>query len=139
MVDNDLLFAKISAVKKHMNRVKKYAKGDLNDFLNDEDAQDIVLFNLQLAVQNCIDIAAHIVSEHTALVVGSTNEMFYSLEENRVIDQELTEKMTKAVGLRNLIVHEYGRLDMKIIHDASRHDIKDLNGFIKAVAQAFNL
>jgi len=139
MVDNDVLFAKISSVKKHLNRVKKQAGITLSEFLNDVDAQDIILFNLQLAIQNCIDIAAHIVSEEVMEVAGSTSEMFYYLEENAVIKQQLTEKMIKAVGLRNLIVHEYGNLDMKIVYEASRHDIKDLNDFLKAVVNAFNL
>ncbi len=139
MVDKDLLFAKISSVKKHLNRVKKQAGITLNEFLNDVDAQDIILFNLQLAIQNCIDIAAHIISEEVMEVAGSTSEMFYYLEENSVIKQQLTEKMIKAVGLRNLIVHEYGNLDMKIVYEASRHDIKDLNDFLKAVVNAFNL
>jgi len=139
MVDKDLLFAKISSVKKHLNRMKKQAGTTLSEFLNDADAQDIILFNLQLAIQNCIDIAAHIVSEEVMEVAGSTSEMFYYLEENEVIKQQLTEKMIKAVGLRNLIVHEYGNLDMKIVYEASRHDIKDLNDFLKAVVNAFNL
>ena len=139
MVDNDILFAKISSVKKHLNRVKKQAGITLSEFVNNADAQDIILFNLQLAIQNCIDIAAHIVSEEVMKVAGSTSEMFYYLEENAVIKQQLTEKMIKAVGLRNLIVHEYGNLDMKIIYEASRHDIKDLNDFLKAVVNAFNL
>ncbi len=139
MVDKDLLFAKISSVKKHLNRVKKQAGITLSEFLNDVDAQDIILFNLQLAIQNCIDIAAHIISEEVMEVAGSTSEMFYYLEENSVIKQQLTEKMIKAVGLRNLIVHEYGNLDMKIVYEASRHDIKDLNDYLKAVVNAFNL
>jgi uncharacterized protein YutE (UPF0331/DUF86 family) len=66
-----------------------------------------------MAVQNCIDIAAHIVSEEGFGVPGSTNEMFYLLEENGYLDVELTERMVKSVGFRNLIDHEYGKLELK--------------------------
>jgi uncharacterized protein YutE (UPF0331/DUF86 family) len=38
--------------------------------------------------------------------------MFYCLEGNGYIDRHLCEKMVKAVGLRNPIVHEYGNLEM---------------------------
>jgi len=32
-------------------------------FLKDIDRQEIIIFNLQMAIQNCIDIEAHIVSD----------------------------------------------------------------------------
>ena len=38
------------------------------------------MLNLQQAIQNCIDIAAHIVAENDLGVPGSTAEMFYLLE-----------------------------------------------------------
>ncbi|WP_413837863.1 HepT-like ribonuclease domain-containing protein [Desulfobacula sp.] len=41
--------------------------------------------------------------------------------------------MVKAVGFRNLIVHEYGKLDLKRAYDISQNDIKDLDTFLKAV------
>ncbi|MEX1313139.1 MAG: nucleotidyltransferase domain-containing protein [Desulfotignum sp.] len=40
-----------------MNRVKKQSAMPLEKFLASPDAQDIVLFNLHLAVQGCIDMA----------------------------------------------------------------------------------
>ncbi|HKJ98060.1 MAG TPA: DUF86 domain-containing protein [Desulfotignum sp.] len=139
MVDKDVLFAKISSMNKHLDRVKKKSSLPLDRFLTSPDTQDIVLFNLHLAIQSCIDMAAHIVSEQGMGVAGSTNELFYLLEEHDVIDAALCEKTTRAVGLRNLIVHEYGRLDMKQIHEACRHDIQDLSAFAAAVMTTFNL
>ena len=139
MVDKDVLFGKISSMNKHLDRVKKQSALPLDRFLSSPDAQDIVLFNLHLAVQSCIDMAAHIVSEQGLGVAGSTSELFYFLEEQGVLDAVLCEKMTRAVGLRNLIVHEYGRLDMAQIHAACRHDVQDLSDFAAAMMTAFTL
>ncbi|MDY6906284.1 MAG: HepT-like ribonuclease domain-containing protein [Thermodesulfobacteriota bacterium] len=41
--------------------------------------------------------------------------------------------MVKAIGFRNLIVHEYGKLYLKRVYDISKNDINDLHGFLKAV------
>lgn len=98
MVYHDLIMAKAGSVKKHLNRVRLRSSTDLQTFLADLDRQESVLFNLQMAIQNCIDIAAHIVSEQGLGVPGSTNEMFYLLEENGYLDYSLTEKMVKALG-----------------------------------------
>ncbi len=63
MVDRDLVVSKADSVKKHVDRAIKQCQVDTREFMKDKDRQDIVLFNIQMAVQNCIDIAAHIISE----------------------------------------------------------------------------
>ena len=133
MVDKDVMFAKIGSVRKYLKRIENVSNITLQAFLDDINVQDITLFNIQLAVQSCIDIAAHIVSEEDMGIPGSANEMFYFLEESKYINNLLTEKMVKAVGFRNLIVHEYGKLDLKKAYDISQNDINDLDDFLKAV------
>jgi len=133
MVDREIIIAKASSVKRHLERVKKKANVDLQAFLGDIDCQEIILFNLQMAVQNCIDIAAHIISEEGFGVPGSNNEMFYLLEENQYLSTEITEKMVKAVGFRNLIVHEYTKIEIKQVYETARNDINDINNYLKEV------
>jgi uncharacterized protein YutE (UPF0331/DUF86 family) len=139
LVDSDLILAKSSSVKRHLNRIIEKRHTDLHTFLQDIDRQESILFNLQMAIQNCIDIAAHIVSEEGLGVPGSTNEMFYLLEENEYLNNELTEKMVKAVGFRNLIVHEYGKIDLEQVFEVAKEDIKDLNEYLVFLFQRLNL
>ena len=133
MLDKDLIFAKAGAIKRHCKRITDKSGVDVDAFKNDLDRQEIVLFNLQMAIQNCIDIAAHIVSEEGYGVPGSSNELFYLLEEHNQIDRPLTEKMVQAIGLRNLIAHEYGTIDLEKIHHISRENVNDLDAFIKSI------
>ncbi len=51
MVDNELIIVKASSIKKHLNRVKGKRNTDLQTFLKDLDRQEIILFNLQMAIQ----------------------------------------------------------------------------------------
>ena len=139
MVDRSLILAKVSSVKNHLNRVKQKSTIGLTTFLKDLDSQESILFNLQMAIQNCIDIAAHIISEEGLGVPGSTNEMFYLLEENGYLDSEVTEKMIAAVGFRNLIVHEYGKVDLKLVFEVAQKDITDLEEYFKVVLEKCGL
>jgi len=120
VVDRDLIIAKAASVRVHLDRIATKAGTDLQVFMSDVDHQDIVAFNLHLAVENCIDIAAHIISENGWGVPGSASEMFYLLEDRGILDTELTERMIKAVGLRNLIVHEYGKIDLSLLFATAR-------------------
>jgi uncharacterized protein YutE (UPF0331/DUF86 family) len=41
--------------------------------------------------------------------------------------------MVKAVGFRNLIVHEYTRLDLGQVLRIAQKDITDLKGFLQSI------
>ena len=135
MVDRDLILAKAGSINRHCKRIADKSAVDVKAFEDDLDRQESVLFNLQMAIQNCIDIAAHIVSEEGYGIPGSANEMFYLLEENNILERALTEKMVSAVGLRNLIVHEYGKVDLQKVYRVAKNDIRDLTAFIKSILQ----
>lgn len=92
-----------------------------------------------MAIQNCIDIAAHIISEEGCGVPGSTNEMFYLLEERGYLDGSLTEKIVAAVGFRNLIVHEYVKVDLKLVFEVAQNDIEDLNEYLRSIFKKLNI
>ena len=130
MVDHDLIVAKVGIIKKHLRRIAEKSKVNFDTFIKDIDRQEIVSFNLQLAIENCTDLAAHIISAEGLGVPGSASEMFYLLEENGFLSQELTEKMIKAVGLRNLIVHEYTKIDLKRLFKIVQNDIKDIDNYV---------
>ncbi len=139
MVDKDLILAKAGSVKSHLNRVLEKRNVDLDTFIKDIDRQESILFNIQAAVQNCIDIAAHIISEESFGVPGSTTEMLYILAKNGYLDNDLTQKMVKAVGFRNLIVHEYGKIELEQVYEIAQDDINDLNEYLKAIIKKLGL
>jgi uncharacterized protein YutE (UPF0331/DUF86 family) len=139
MVDRDLIIAKAASIRAHFDRIAEKTADGVQAFLGDPDRQDVVAFNLHLAVENCTDIAAHIISENGWGVPGSASEMFYVLEERGMLDPQLTERMVKAVGLRNLIVHEYGAIDLNRLFATVRKDLDDLNAFLSAIFRKLNI
>ncbi len=137
MVDRDVIWAKLSSLTFHLERVQKKRDVPLESFLRDIDRQESVLFNLQAAIQDCIDLAAHVVSDERLGVPAGTSELFYLLEQRSVIEPELAEKMVRAVGFGNLIVHEYGRLDLGTVCRVAQEDLADLESFARAIARRF--
>ncbi len=133
MVDKDIVLAKAGSVKRHLSRIVEKRNIDLETFKKDIDRQESILFNLQMAVQSCIDLAAHIISEEGLGVPGSTSEMFYTLEENGYLGADITEKIVKAVSFRNLMVHEYGKIELDQVFEVAQKDIQDLNEYLKAI------
>lgn len=137
MVDKNVLVAKITTIEKCLKKVREKCPPTFEQFETDEDCQDIVLFNLMQAIQGCVDLAAHIVSDEAYGMAGNMNEFFYLLQEKKVITVALQENMIKAVGFRNLVVHEYARLDLKHVYRIASNGINDLEEFIGTIVRRF--
>jgi len=139
VIDRELIISKANRIHHHLQQIRRKRGADLAEFLASEDRQQLVAFNIQLAVQNCTDIAAHIIAGQGWGVSGSINEMFYTLEEKGCLSHETTEKMVAAVGFRNLVVHEYGKIDNKRLFEIASKDIDDLTAFLREIFKHFQI
>jgi uncharacterized protein YutE (UPF0331/DUF86 family) len=139
MVDKDLILAKASSVKRHIDRVKAKSVADMAIFLQDLDRQESMAFNMHLAIQNCMDIAAHIISEEGLGVPGSASDMFFLLQENGFISADLADKMVKAVGFRNLLVHEYQKIDLQRLYETAEKNVDDLMAFLASIFRMLDM
>ena len=133
MVNQNIIKAKISHVEGSLQRLKEKADITADGFKKNRDLQDIVLHNLQLAIQGCIDIASHVVSDEGWPVPDTLAGIFDILEQHKVIPQDLNEKLKKMVGFRNIIIHEYGTVDLDKVYIVLTADIKDIYSFLKQV------
>src|SRR3989344_5204607 len=62
------------------------------------------------------------------------NGAFVILAKNNIISVELSEKLQDAKGMRNIIAHEYGKInDAIVFHAVSEELVKDSRAFIDAV------
>jgi uncharacterized protein YutE (UPF0331/DUF86 family) len=139
MVDKDLILAKAGSVKRHIDRIKAKSDTDVATFMRDLDRQESIAFNMHLAIQNCMDIAAHIISDEGLGVPGSAGEMFFILQENGFLSADLADRMVKAVGFRNLLVHEYQKIDLQRLHKAAEKNVDDLIEYLSAVFSKLGL
>ena len=133
MVNPNIVKAKISHIEKGLQRLKLKQNITLDAFKNNPDLQDIILHNLQLSIQGCIDIASHIISDEGWIVPGTLTGLFDILTEHEVISGELNERLKKMVGFRNIIIHEYEDIDLDIVYMILTKNIGDIYLFLKQV------
>jgi len=134
MVKKDVVIAKIANIKKSLDRLKEKQGVSFNKFSSDRDIQDIVLLNIQNAIQGCIDLASHFVSDNEWGVPGSLGGLFDVLCEKKVISRKTKEIMRSMTGFRNLIVHEYAEIDVNKVYDIYKNRLNDFNIFLKEIS-----
>lgn len=89
-----------------------------------------MILNLWQAVQIVIDLALQACLELKLGTPGTYADAFRRLEQAGVLDRDLGERLARAAGFRNVVVHTYDRLDMTRIHDAASRGPTDLRAFL---------
>lgn len=73
-------------------------------------------------MQLCVDIAAHTLAASYQPAPNTMREAFQRLAEMQIISSNLTDRLKKSVGFRNLAVHNYHDLNWDIVFAvASKH------------------
>ena len=89
---------------------------------------------LQVAIECLIDLAHHLVSEHSWGHSGSGEKALDVLASHGVIPGELRERLRGVVGFRNVLVHNYVGLDHTHVHShlARLGDLVDFGRHVQA-------
>lgn len=133
MVNQSIVKSKIAHIENSLSRLREKQKVSFDEFKKDIDLQDIVLHNLQLAIQGCIDMASHIISDEGWRVPATLAELFDVIAKHKIISRELGERLSKMAGFRNIIIHEYEAIDLKKVYSILTKDIKDIYSFLQEV------
>ena len=134
MVRADIVTAKLSELGARIARVRAHTPAAAATLRSDQDALDLVSFNLMLCVQSAADIASHIVADEGWRPALTLADAFERLRENAVIAKPTADAMARAAGLRNVVAHGYAGVDVDMLFAAAALGIVDLDAFASEVA-----
>lgn len=134
MVNRDVVATKLVALATRVERVRKHAKARSAELAADQDALDLVAFNLMLAVQICSDLASHIIADEGWPAARTIAEGFSRLHEHGVLSAANAQALGRAAGLRNVVAHGYAEVDVALVHAAATAGAGDLDTFAREVA-----
>ena len=133
VVDKLTLLRLLDKLKHEVDKLEGMEFG-LDDALENEDVQDLVDRRLQVAIESCIDMATMIVAALSLKRRDEAAGVFRELSLAKIISRDLAEKMAKACGLRNVLVHEYVHIDYKIVYEAKVNNLDNFREFAKVVS-----
>lgn len=119
-----------------MERVRQKTPATAAALQGDPDVQDILTLNLTRAVQLCVDIGAHLIAAQNKAAPDTMGQTFDVLADMGVISAELAVRMKKAVGFRNIAVHNYEAIDWEITHAIATRYMNDFAAFAAAAVAA---
>jgi uncharacterized protein YutE (UPF0331/DUF86 family) len=103
--------------------------------MEDIDLQDVLALNLSRAVQISVDIGAHLIAGMEVPPPDTMGQTFDLLAQEGVLNKELAVSLKKAVGFRNIAVHNYENINWIIVHSIVKYHLADFTEFAKIVME----
>ena len=88
---------------------------------------------LQLGAELLFDIGNHVLAAHFGVSAGDYEDVLEQLAARGVIERTLRERFRGLGGFRNILVHDYLRLDRKKVADSAASAPRDLSAFALAI------
>jgi uncharacterized protein YutE (UPF0331/DUF86 family) len=135
-MDRLIVSRKLDSLRRCLDRARERCPADVATLAGNADLQDIVVLNLSRAVQICVDLALHTLSILGQPVPDTMGQSFDQLASAGLLPAGLALRLKKAVGFRNIAVHNYGAIDWAIVHAIATRHLGDFEAFASAIMAA---
>lgn len=137
MVNIDVIKRRLNQLSVSLNKIERFEKITLEEFLQDDIIQDVVEYNLFIVINMMVDIATHIVVDNNIGNPETLAEAFNILNKKKYLSDYETKIYRNMVGLRNILSHEYLKIDKEIIYGILQNNLVDVKKFIIFVHDNF--
>lgn len=116
MTVDDVLLQKRISIERCIQQIENYmSRPSSLAFRDDVFLQDAVGRNIQLACERSIDMANRVIRMRKLGVPKESRESFTILYTAKIISQPMSQSLVAMVGFRNILVHEYTKLNTDIL------------------------
>ena len=105
------------AILSDLSRILADAPVDICS-LADETRSDAALYEMQTCLEAVSDIATHLAVGAGLGRPGSRADAVHLLVRHRILPEELEPRLAAALGMRNVLIHGYLRLILRMVYDA---------------------
>jgi len=133
MVNPEVVLEKLRHIRAALQRIADKSPKTREELFGNPDTQDVVLRNMQNALQGCLDIASHIVSDEGWGQPTRSADFFVMLGEHKVLQTDLAKTLERLIKFRNILVHEYTNLDLEKTWQAVSVGVKQIELFCQAI------
>jgi len=135
MID-DIVLNKTEIIKKCIKRINEEYENNPEN-LENYTKQDSITLNIQRACEAVIDLGMHVIAERNLGLPQASRETFEILSSNKIIYPEMSERLKAMVGFRNIAIHNYQKLNLKIIQAIIKNHLEDLVDFSEIILKLY--
>jgi uncharacterized protein YutE (UPF0331/DUF86 family) len=135
VVDKDRILAKLDQLEGYLRELRQILPESFAGYQKVEKKRACERL-LQIAIEAVIDICHMFLRELRLGLPSEEDDVFEKLSQAGVISSQMVATLKRMKGLRNILVHEYGRVDDRIVYDQAHKGIQDFMGFREEILAA---
>ncbi len=133
MLDRQLIEAHMQNMEQALANLGRYRDLSLEEFRKDLSFVWIAEKGLEILIQNLLDIGAHILASQIKNDWDDYGEIILKLGHHGIIPINFSERIQGMAGLRNILIHEYLRVDVPKLYDYMKNRLSDFTEFMSHV------
>ena len=124
------VYQKLQTIEEYRKELAELLKKTSDEeFFSSSEKLHVAERLVQLIVDGMIDINQHFIRELKLELSDDLQGTFAALGENKIIPQEFAEKIAPVVGVRNILVHQYEKLDKEVFVKNLRKHFSDFEKY----------
>jgi len=135
VVDRLIIERLTSLINSYLNDLKPVQDVSFSQYSKDIKIQRFVERTLHIAIEACLDIGNHIISDEGFREPEDNRDIFNVLGEKGIITDKLQKRLQDMASFRNLIVHSYAKIDNEIVYGILKKRLGDIEEFMKVVSK----
>lgn len=136
--DQTFVAKKIGDLSGYIDELKVLLTSSDEEMAQDSGKQHIAERLFQLIVDTMIDTNQHYIREKNLPASEDYQSTFRTMGEYGILPKEFAEKLAPVVGLRNMIVHRYEKLDRQMFIRLLRKNIDDFAYYRDTILQTLS-
>lgn len=132
-VGQNKIVAKLQALDEYLGYLKELQKVNKRSFLNDYHFFGLAEHYLHLSIEVLLDVSKLVVIAYELPRPEEPRDLFEVLRKHKVINQRLFQSLSGVTGFRNILVHEYEKINKTLIYDNLQHSVEQFSEFKKQI------
>lgn len=127
------IISKLERLDEYVEYLKDIQKVNKRSFLKDYHFYGLAERYLQLAIEIIVDIGKLIIVSENLKRPEDNGDIVSVLMDDKILSKKLGEKLVGIVNFRNILVHDYEKIDREIVYLKLQKNLGDFSLFKKDI------
>jgi len=133
---NERISDKIEEIEGYLEELLDIAPDNFVEYKTNLEKKAACERYFEKAIEAVVDLAFLVIKEKKLKIPENDKEALDILAKNNLIPKILAARLKEAKGMRNVLAHEYGKVDDKLVFDSIKEELEnDVREFIKAAGK----
>lgn len=135
MLDHEAITARLDKLDEYSKILKELQKAARYEFIADYRIHGLAERYLQLSIECLLDIGRLIITGLGLQKPNRHQEIIEILWEAGIISTDLASRLEGIAGFRNILVHDYLKIDRNLVYENLQKGVTDLEDFAREIAE----